>query len=406
VGHATVTFGGVDLSIIAIVDDAIFKSVLDLDNESIIPADFTQSRQMQDRGQGGEFAFRKYVRYDPGSVLIVPASFAMGIGADLRSVGIGLDDYSQTAAVMADLMPRMSLNLYAGVMDDGEPAIKQFSTVAATKSRGFEYVVIPVLIAAIIVLNTMIASVLERQREIGIFSAVGLSPKQIAALFFAESMVYAVIGAVSGYLLALATGAVLARTGWFEGLLLNYSSLSVVYAVIIVVVVVLASTLYPAKRAREIATPSGETEWFADAPKGDDWRIVLPFTVSRSHASALALFYAEWLKAYEDYNIGDFVTESVRTLAGDDGFRTAAKCWLAPFDLGVQQEMSLVFTPTDMSDVYQITLEMHRLSGDPENWETLNRRFLRSLRKQFLVWRTLTPDEKLPYLKATVAPSP
>ena len=406
VGDATVAFGGVNLSIIAIVDDAIFKSVLDLDNESIIPADFTQSRQMQDRGQGGEFAFRKYVRYDPGSVLIVPASFAMGIGADLRSVGIGLADYSQTAAVMADLMPRMSLNLYAGVMDDGEPAIKQFSTVAATKSRGFEYVVIPVLIAAIIVLNTMIASVLERQREIGIFSAVGLSPKQIAALFFAESLVYAVIGAVSGYLLALATGAVLARTGWFEGLSFNYSSLSAVYAVIIVVVVVLASTLYPAKRAREIATPSGETEWFADPPKGDDWRIALPFTVSRSHASALALFYAEWLKAYEDYNIGDFVTEAVRTLAGEDGFRTAAKCWLAPFDLGVQQEMSLVFTPTDMSDVYQITLEMHRLSGDPENWETLNRRFLRSLRKQFLVWRTLTPDEKLPYLKATVASSP
>jgi ABC-type antimicrobial peptide transport system permease subunit len=406
VGHATVTFGGVDLSIIGIVDDALFKSVVDLDNESIIPADFTQSRQMQDRGQGGEFAFRKYVRYDPGSVLIVPASFALGIGAELRSVGIGLPTYAETATVMADLMPRMSMNLYAGVLDAGEPAIKQFSTVASTKSRGFEYVVIPVLIAAIIVLNTMIASVLERQREIAIFSAVGLSPKQISALFFAESLVYAVIGAVSGYLLALAVGAVIARTGWFGGLSLNYSSLSAVYAVMIVVAVVLLSTLYPAKRAREIATPSGDGEWFADPPTGDHWRIVLPFTVSQSHASALALFYAEWLRAYEDYNIGDFVTENVRTLAGADEYRSSAKCWLAPFDLGVQQEMSLVFKPTDMSDVYSIVLEMQRLSGDPENWETLNRRFLRSLRKQFLVWRTLSPDEKLPYLQASIAAAP
>ena len=406
VGVATVTFGGVDLSIVGIVDDALFKSVLDLDNESIIPADFTQSRQMQDRGQGGEFAFRKYVRYDPGSVLIVPASFALSIGAELRSVGIGLPSYAETATVMADLMPRMSMNLYAGVMDDGEPAIKQFSTVASTKSRGFEYVVIPVLIAAIIVLNTMIASVLERQREIGIFSAVGLSPKQISALFFAESLVYAVIGAVSGYLLALSVGAVIARTGWFGGLSLNYSSLSAVYAVMIVVAVVLLSTLYPAKRAREIATPSGEGEWFADPPTGDVWRIVLPFTVSKSHASALALFYAEWLRAYEDYNIGDFVTENVRTFAGEGEYRSSAKCWLAPFDLGVQQEMSLVFKPTDMVDVYNITLEMQRLSGDPENWESLNRRFLRSLRKQFLVWRTLSPDEKLPYMQATAAAAP
>ncbi|MEO7454000.1 MAG: ABC transporter permease, partial [Fimbriimonadales bacterium] len=399
----SVTFGGVDLSVIGIVDDSAFKSVLDLDNESVIPADFTQSRQMQDRGQGGEFAFRKYVRYDPGSVLIVPASFALGIGAELRSVGIGLGDHEKTAAVMSDLMPRISLNLYAGVLDDGEPAIKQFSTVASTKSRGFEYVVIPVLIAAIIVLNTMIASVLERQREIGIFSAVGLSPKQISALFFAESLVYAVIGAVSGYLLALGVGVVIARTGWFEGLSLNYSSLSAVYAVMIVVGVVLLSTLYPAKRAREIATPSGEGEWFADPPQGDTWRIVLPFTVSKSHASALSLFYAEWLSAYEDYNIGDFVTENVRTLVGTDEYRASAKCWLAPFDLGVQQEMSLVFSQTDMADVFNITLEMERLSGDPENWETLNRRFLRSLRKQFLVWRTLSPDEKQPYMQSATA---
>jgi hypothetical protein len=399
----SVTFGGVDLRVIGIVDDSAFKSVLDLDNESVIPADFTQSRQMQDRGQGGEFAFRKYVRYDPGSVLLVPASFALAVGAELRSVGIGLNDYGETAAVMADLMPRISLNLYAGVMDDGEPLIKQFSTVASSKSRGFEYVVIPVLIAAIIVLNTMIASVLERQREIGIFSAVGLSPKQISALFFAESLVYAIIGAVSGYFLALGAGAVIARTDWFESLSLNYSSLSAVYAVMIVVGVVLLSTLYPAKRAREIATPSGDGDWSAESPKGDLWSIVLPFTVSKAHASALSLFYAEWLRAYEDYNIGEFVTENVRTTSAAGEYRTSAKCWLAPFDLGVQQEMSLVFSATDMADVFSITLEMDRLSGDPENWESLNRRFLRALRKQFLVWRTLSPDEKLPYIQGTNA---
>jgi ABC-type antimicrobial peptide transport system permease subunit len=399
VGNASVRFGGVELRVVGMVDDASFKSVTDLDNESVIPADFTQSRQMQDRGQGGEFAFRKYVRYDPGSVLIVPASFALGIGAELRSVGIGLRDYAATERVMADLMPRIGLNLYAGVSGERGPVIKQFSTVAATKSRGFEYVVIPVLIAVMIVLNTMIASVLERQREIGIFSAVGLSPKQIAALFFAESLVYAIIGAVSGYLLAQIVGVLVANTGWFEGLSLNYSSLSGVYAVLIVVAVVLLSTLYPAKRAREIATPSGDAEWFTNSPTVDEWAIELPFTVSQSHASALALFYAEWLRSYEDYNIGEFVTEKVRTSAGKSEYRTSAKCWLAPFDLGVQQEMHLVFVPTDMQDVYKIELHLERVSGDPENWENLNRRFLKALRKQFLVWRTLSPDEKLPYLQ-------
>jgi hypothetical protein len=185
-----------------------------------------------------------------------------------------------------------------------------------------------------------------------------------------------------------------------EGLTLNYSSLSAVYATLIVVAVVLLSTLYPAKRAQQIATPSGDGEWAAEGPTGDDWAISLPFTVSQSHASALSLFYCEWLRAYEDYNIGDFVTENVRTSVSEGEYRTEAKCWLAPFDLGVQQEMALIFKPTQMSDVYSVNLALHRESGDPENWETLNRRFLKALRKQFLVWRTLSPDEKLPYLQS------
>jgi len=398
-----VRFGGIDLKVVGIADDSSFKSITDLDNESIIPADFTQSKQMQDRGQGGDFAFRKYVRYDPSSIMIVPASLALHIGAEIRSVAVRLADYKKAGAEMQDLMPRIGLNLYAGVSGPDGPVIKQFSTVASTKSRGFELVVIPVIIAAIIVLNTMITSVLERQREIGIFSAVGLSPKQISALFFAESLVYAVIGTVLGYLLAQIIGAIIGATGWMEGLTLNYSSLSAVYATLIVAAVVLLSTIYPAKRAQQIATPSGVGEWAVVGPNGDDWAIKLPFTVSQSHASALAFFYCEWLKAFEDYNIGDFVTENVRTSASGGEYRTESKCWLAPFDLGVQQQMALIFRPTEMSDVYSVNLALHRQSGDPENWETLNGRFLKSLRKQFLVWRTLSADEKLPYLQSATA---
>lgn len=397
-----VRLGGVDLQVIGVLDDSRLKSVIDLDNESIVPADFTQSRSMQDRGQGGDFAFRKYVRYDPGSVIVVPADFAIHIGADIRSLAAAFATFEAAEAALTELMPRMSLNLYAGVPGASGPVIEQFSTVASTKSRGFEYVVVPILIAAMIVLNTMIASVLERQREIGIFSAVGLSPKQIAALFFAESLVYAVIGAVLGYLLAQAVGAFVAWSGMFTGLTLNYSSLSAVYATLIVVGVVLVTTLYPAKRAREIATPSGESEWFTHSPVTDEWTIELPFTVTRGHASALALFYSEWFLGYEDYGAGEFVTENVETSAKDGTFIAQTKCWLAPFDLGVQQNTALVFEPTDMNDVYSIKLKLERLSGDPENWENLNHRFLRALRKQFLVWRTLSVSEKRPYLEMQI----
>ena len=50
----------------------------------------------------------------------------------------------------------------------------------------------------------MLGSVYERVREIGIFSSVGLAPAHVGALFLAEASVYAVMGAIIGYLIAQA----------------------------------------------------------------------------------------------------------------------------------------------------------------------------------------------------------
>jgi hypothetical protein len=52
-----------------------------------------------------------------------------------------------------------------------------------------------------------------------------------------------------------------------------------------------------------------------------------------------------------------------------------------------------------MSDVYDIRLIIDRESGDISNWKRVNRRFLNTLRKQFLIWRTLKQAEREKYLK-------
>jgi hypothetical protein len=53
-----------------------------------------------------------------------------------------------------------------------------------------------------------------------------------------------------------------------------------------------------------------------------------------------------------------------------------------------------------MEDVFELTLVIHRLSGDISNWKRVNRRFLNTLRKQFLIWRTLGTEERERYLVA------
>jgi hypothetical protein len=72
--------------------------------------------------------------------------------------------------------------------------------------------------------------------------------------------------------------------------------------------------------------------------------------------------------------------------------------WLAPYDLGISQRLTLTLAPSKVAGVYVLDLKLNRLAGDPENWPTVNRRFLANLRRQFLTWRTLEKEQRDRYL--------
>ena len=71
-----------------------------------------------------------------------------------------------------------------------------------------------------------------------------------------------------------------------------------------------------------------------------------------------------------------------------------------PSDLGVSQDVALDTVPTDLEDVYAVHINLTRLSGDVSNWKRVNRRFLNVVRKQFLIWRTLSAAERERYMSA------
>lgn len=401
VGKAQVEFGGAKYTVIAIIKNDFFKKIKDLDNEPLTPVDFIlMSKQSAQQQQGGEAGFREYTHHEPANVFIVPYDTLMSLGGSLRSIAIKFATVEQVRDQLDALMPRLGLNLYAGVGG----SIYRYSSIAASSSKGFSNVFVPVLIASLIVLNTMLGSVYERVREIGIFSSIGLAPNHIAILFIAESMVYANLGAVAGYVLGQAASKLLMVTNILPGLYLNFSSMSAVTSTIVVVAVVLLSTLYPARKASEVATPSVDRSWKVPEPVGDNWDIVLPFAVTGEQAAGVNKFLKEWFLAYEEYSIGDFVTQDVASLEEESEFGTAhvitCKTWLAPFDLGVSQLVKLQTVPTNMEDVYEVLLRITRESGDISNWKRVNRRFLNTLRKQFLIWRTLKAQDRDKYLLA------
>jgi ABC-type lipoprotein release transport system permease subunit len=107
-----------------------------------------------------------------------------------------LKDRDQTAAVAAALQGG---NYQIVTWEQLNQLLSQTQDLSNTYMM-FLYLIV-LGITATVIINTLIMSVFERTREIGILSAVGMRGSRIMAMFFAESSLLAVGGIVMGLLL-------------------------------------------------------------------------------------------------------------------------------------------------------------------------------------------------------------
>jgi len=150
--------------------------------------------------------------------------------------------------------------------------------------------------------------------------------------------------------------------------------------------------------AGKICTPGIERRWKPPVPEGHDLRMRLPFTLASIEAEGMAAFQAEFWGAHREQSIGaGFYIDALRVGRKDGGLRLDANVWLAPFDQGVVQETALSIRPGDNPLYCNIDVHLRLVSGDWDTWQRVARTFLDDLRKQFLVWRTLSDADRSAY---------
>jgi hypothetical protein len=413
-GKKSVRLFGEQLTVIGLMDSEKFRQLKDLDNETLSPADFkltddeaiaqmtTQETREKQGLEQPEVDILPFEHLDPDNILIIPYHLLREVGSPLQSIAIRFKEGVQIEQQVRAFLSRLSVVLFAGIPDaEGRVRVSVYSSLGNTSFRGLGNLFIPILIAALIVLNTMMGSVYERFREIGIYSAVGLAPVHISFLFIAEACVYAVLGTVSGYLMGQGVAKIMLWQGWLSGVTLNYSALSAVSSSILVMAVVILSTLYPARQASLMAVPDVTRRWKLPDPDGDEWRFEFPFTVGGEDVFGLSVFLVDYLNSHSGEAMGTFYTNGAHLGAisseKGEGYSIDTSIWLAPYDLGVSQNVRFEATPTGEFEMYTLSLIILRLSGDAASWRRVNHGFINTLRKQFLIWRTVEPQDRENY---------
>jgi putative ABC transport system permease protein len=110
-----------------------------------------------------------------------------------------------------------------------------------------------VVVAVLGIVNTLVLSVLERTRELGLMRAVGATRRQVRSVVRRESVIMAVLGAVSGIVLGTLSGVALSRAMSSQGITVVAvpTSQLIVYVLVAALVGVVAA-IGPAHRASNV----------------------------------------------------------------------------------------------------------------------------------------------------------
>ncbi len=150
------------------------------------------------------------------------------------------------AAQMTTVLPNARVTVLR------QAALIREETIGRFSAFGFILSGVALLVAALIVMSTMLASVNERTREIGIFRAIGFRRLHVLAIIEMEALFVSVVGGILGFL----TGSIVA---WFAGpylaqmdVTVPWNPLLLIPAILISVSIAGLASLYPALKAANL----------------------------------------------------------------------------------------------------------------------------------------------------------
>jgi ABC-type lipoprotein release transport system permease subunit len=155
-----------------------------------------------------------------GTIILVPLAYlqdALSMGDGVTSIAIYLDNPFKQDAAQSSIR-----GMADGLTQPGGPELYNWQTlqsdlrdyVVIDDAFGYMIYAIILLIVAIGVLNTVLMSVMERRREIGILTAVGMEGRHIMAMILTETVFITILGILVGLIIGLGVNWYFSTYGW------------------------------------------------------------------------------------------------------------------------------------------------------------------------------------------------
>jgi putative ABC transport system permease protein len=156
----------------------------------------------------------------------------------------------QTDANKAVLEKTLSAFPNAKVQTREEFIDNQISALSSVLNILYVLLALSVIVSLFGIVNTLVLTVFERTREIGMLRAIGMTRRQVRRMIRHESVITALIGGALGIALGIVLGALLVARVDFIAFTLPIGQL-IVFAIAAVIVGILAA-IFPARRASRL----------------------------------------------------------------------------------------------------------------------------------------------------------
>ncbi|UMZ74576.1 ABC transporter permease [Natranaerofaba carboxydovora] len=140
----------------------------------------------------------------------------------------------------------------AEVMALREEAVARDETIQGFSNFSLAVSTVVVLIGILIVVTTMMSSVNERVREIGVFRAIGYRKSHVMKIFLLEAVILSGAGGIIGYLAGYVTALMIGPSLGELNIQLGFEPLLLLFSIILSVTMGVIGTLYPAYKASNL----------------------------------------------------------------------------------------------------------------------------------------------------------